>query len=474
MFKIRLLEIVMLLFVLFSLSVLFNNKLGRLRLVQYVPILSVIILIVHLFIEGVRWQFYPVYFIIILQSVTLVIRLRKGSSFISNKKRKRIVIVYTAISISLTAIFSYAFPVNKIPIPTGDNNIGTISFDVIDQKRKERYGGDLSDNRKIKLQIWYPAEKIDGYEVVPWLEDGRAIAEGVANMMGFPDFVLRHTSLIKSNSYSNAPISLFKEQYPVILLSHGWTGFRNIHTDVAELLASNGYIVVGIDHTYGSAVTVFNDGEVAYVNEDALPDREETPNFLDYANTLVSTFAGDIFATLAQLKELNEGEIHSQFKGKLDLSNIGIIGHSTGGGAAVKTALHDNRIKALIGMDAWVEPVEEKELEGGLNIPSLFLRSGEWEQGFNNENLFLLLNKSRSPVELYQINGTHHQDFSMIYMYSPLSKYFSITGKRDGREAATIQHDFILTFFEHHFNNQENNNVAKQYDDIQNIFSNKN
>ncbi|MEI5909139.1 dienelactone hydrolase family protein [Bacillus spongiae] len=423
----------------------------------------------HGIIEGIRWQFYPVYFVIIIQFISALSGWLK-----ERKRRKRVGAIISALGILASTLLSFAFPVYKMPTPSGENQIGTVSFNLIDPEREAIYSGDLSKNRKIKMQVWYPAQKIDGYEQVPWLEDGRKQAEGVSKMMGFPDFVLSHTALVQSNSYRNAPLSDVKDHYPVVILSHGWTGFRNIHTDVAELLASNGYVVIGIDHTYGSAVTVFNDKEIAYVKEEALPDREETPDFLNYAQTLVTTFAGDISLSLNELEGMNKGERDATFTDRLDLENIGIVGHSTGGGAAVSTAIHDKRIKAIVGMDAWVEPVEKGKLETGLQIPSLFLRSNEWEHGLNNDHLFFLLNNSERPVDLYQINETGHQDFSMIYMYSPLSKYFNITGKLDGREGAKIQHDFILNFFDSSLKNQvnkTNEEVSNQYEHVQLIYS---
>ena len=39
---------------------------------------------------------------------------------------------------------------------------------------------------------------------------------------------------------------------------------------IAEELASHGYVVVGVNHTYESAVTVFADGRVVPMNPDAV------------------------------------------------------------------------------------------------------------------------------------------------------------------------------------------------------------
>ena len=38
-------------------------------------------------------------------------------------------------------------------------------------------------------------------------------------------------------------------KYPLVVLSHGYTGYRTLMFYLAEHLASHGYIVAGIDHT---------------------------------------------------------------------------------------------------------------------------------------------------------------------------------------------------------------------------------
>ncbi|NDI36059.1 dienelactone hydrolase family protein [Chengkuizengella sediminis] len=443
------------------------------KLIKVLPWLSLLLLIIHAFIEGMRWQLNTLYILVILH-IFLSSKLF-NQWIIEHLRLKKAISVLMILFFVISLLFTYAFPVYKMPVPDGKYEVGTVSFDLIDKNRQEIYSENDSSNRKIKIQMWYPAQDVQGYNLVPWLEkDAPSVAEGVAKMMGFPDFVLSHTALVMSNSYENPPIFEGEGVWPVVIISHGWTGFRNVHADVAELLASHGYLAISIDHTYGSAVTAFNDGEITYVNEDALPEREITPNYLEYANTLVNTFAGDINLTLNQLEEFNEGKVDEKFKGKLDLSNIGLIGHSTGGGASVATALDDDRVKALLGMDAWVEPIQKNKLKAGLQIPSLFLRSHEWEEGLNNENLFFLLDENRRPTELFQINNTGHQDFSMIYMYSPLSKYFHITGELDGREGAKIQHEFILNFFDLHLKNSAKksiDDVANEYDVVNKIYS---
>ena len=49
---------------------------------------------------------------------------------------------------------------------------------------------------------------------------------------------------------------------PLVVLSPGFTSPRSTLTALAEDLASHGYVVAGIDHTYESHATAFPDGRV--------------------------------------------------------------------------------------------------------------------------------------------------------------------------------------------------------------------
>lgn len=402
------------------------------------------IFLIYLIFGHIRWQLYTFYITYMMLSVIVYLIYTKRYEFTNLIKRILKITLTLLITIFLISIF--VFPVYEIPSPTGDYLIGTTSYMIEDDIRDELYTKDLSDHRKINIQMWYPASKVDGYQRYPWLEGGIKVSRGLSKDIGLPFFVLDHTAKTMSNSYDNAPISDTLDTYPLIIISHGWRGFKNLHTDFAEELASNGYIVISIDHTYGSVATVFDD-EVAYLNADALPDRDETPDFLDYANQLVYTYANDITTTIDYLEVLNEND-NSQFKGKIDLSTIGLLGHSTGGGADVAASLNDIRIDAMIGLDAWVEPIKETEIDKGLSIPSMFIRSQTWETGTNSETLNQLIDQSGYPSLLYQIEGTTHYDFTMVYMYSPLTKYIGFRGDIDSMYLNTILKSMISEFFD--------------------------
>ncbi len=416
-------------------------------------VLFALLFIAHLWIEGARWQMGIVYGFACVGGIVFFIRdicLRKKThshktpnTFI--KVLRNLWFIVCLLLMIFTGILLWLFPVNKIPKPTGPYNIGTVTYELTDTLRPEIYGDHPGEPRKIKIQVWYPADNVDGGKLTKWMSDGKKATSGIPNMYGLPLSILDYTALIDSNSYSSVPISQTEKNYPVVVISHGWTGFMNLHTDIAEMLASYGYIAISINHTYGAVVSVFDDGEVIYADFDALPDRETVDNFDTYSHALVNTFALDDQLVLDYLE--NYPSATGVLENRIDMNRIGLLGHSTGGGGVVQTALVDARVKAVFGLDAWVEPIDDSLVSVGLSIPSLFLRSEQWEVGPNNQHLKILFDESSVTPLVYQINGSNHQDLSMLYMYNPITRLFGFSGKLDNLENASIQRDYILTFF---------------------------
>ena len=407
----------------------------------YVIVFNIFILFYVILMNGFRWQFSLLFVVVVVLYVMVI--LARFNKMSMNKIGRIVTMSLSGLIAAITLFLAYAFPVYSMPSIQGDFLVGTETYEIIDNERLEIYTDATDDVRKIKIQAWYPAQTIQGYDISMWLEDGLDIPRSLTKDWGLPSFILDQTIEVRSNSFKGAPINDALSNYPVVIISHGWSGFRNLHSDLAEEYASQGYIAVSIDHTYGSLATVFDDG-TEFLNREALPPREETPNFLEYANTLVNVYGDDVITTIDYLEQINSTEDHKFFN-VLDLDHIIAIGHSTGGGGVVSAALKDDRIDGIIGLDAWVESIEESRLLEGLKMPVLFLRSGAWEISFNNERLYQLVQSSTFSY-LYQMNGTTHYDFAMVYMYSPLTGLLGITGDVTGERVNQLLEDISLDF----------------------------
>lgn len=420
---------------------------------QGVMLLSIMLLlaILHLTFGFVRWQLYASYALYVILFIYVFIE-NIIQKLILDRVRVLLMVASTVILLFSLSVLA-AFPVYQVPEVTGSFKVGTMTYDLQDDMREELYSDDV-DVRRFKVQVFYPVDTIEGYQRAKWIEDGKEVARALARDNGLPFFVLDHIVEIDANSYIDAPISEEKATYPVVVISHGWRGFRNLHTDFAEELASYGFIVFTIDHTYGSVATVFED-DVAYLNLDALPDVESEEAFLENANRLVNTYAADVVSTIDFIEDLHEGIRDSMFEGRIALDHIGLMGHSTGGGADVAVALQDDRISSVLGLDAWVEPLKEDTIARELHIPSVFLRSESWEEGDNNPSLYQLVKESNSYSKIYQIDGTTHFDFAMVYMYSPLTKYIGFTGSIESSELTSMLREIMVDFFDETLKQEE-------------------
>lgn len=398
----------------------------------------------HILLEGVRWQMGLVYFLLGLYIFMYI--------FNSYRYNKEVVIrigpktrTFVIVCIIASMVLLWMFPVNELYRIEGRYRTATYKDEVVDEKRDEYYGENPSGKRRIRYQVWYPTDDVDG-DIAPWLYDGVEIARSIPRMYNAPVFLLDHLKYIKSNSIMDGQISQQEASYPLVLLSHGWTGFSSLHTDLGEMLASHGFIVVSVNHTYGAAATVFSSNELVLVDDMALPNRKDTEDFLVYANRLVHTYKED---SALVLNHLSRSYKVSQFIGnRINLQKIGVLGHSTGGGGVVELALDNGNIDGVLGLDAWVEPIGIETLSDGLKVPSLFIRSEQWVKGPNNRFLEHLVAHNKAKTDVVQIQGANHQDFTSLYVLNPMAQIFGFLGNLNSEENALIQQTYVLTFFE--------------------------
>ena len=127
----------------------------------------------------------------------------------------------------------------------GNYSVGIQTIDLIhkDQIDILNYGkgSDSLYNRPLKVEVWYPAEITDDIEELVIYED----VMGNANS---PDRPIIPFTFPGRASRSAKP-ELIGGPYPLIIVSHGYTGSRLLFTYLTENLASKGYVVVSIDHT---------------------------------------------------------------------------------------------------------------------------------------------------------------------------------------------------------------------------------
>jgi pimeloyl-ACP methyl ester carboxylesterase len=306
------------------------------------------------------------------------------------------------------------------------------------------------------VQIWYPAEVKKTDVRAPWMSNAETYAPAIATYINLPSFFLNHLTLVEIPAFKDAQVATSEGGFPIILFSHGWNGFNAQNTGQALELASHGYIVIGIQHTYGAVITVFPDGTVALNNPKALPENAEDPNYEVVARKLVDQWAGDMSFVLDQLS-VWEKEAGNPFADKLDLERVGVYGHSTGGGAAIQFCGVDSRCKAVLGMDPFMRPVSAEVIENGVPQPSFFMFSQGWADltdSKNNQLFNQFFPNVKDSKGVISIDGTKHYDFSDLPLLSPIAPQLGLKGPLSGKTVITIVNSYLLDFFEMTLNNK--------------------
>lgn len=151
------------------------------------------------------------------------------------------------------------------------------------------------EQRPLNITLWYPALNPDNQPERVTYRHGLFSAEGRALRDAAPNL-------------SSAP-------YPLVIFSHGNSGFRFQSLYLTEHLASQGFVVIALDHPTN---TVFD----AMQDNNALLDNI-APN---YAHR-----PADVLRVIAYADSLDAGDL----AGLIDTQRIAIVGHSFGGYTAL-------------------------------------------------------------------------------------------------------------------------------------------
>ena len=399
--------------------------------------------IIHWQVEGLRWQMIPVYGAALGLAIGDILSVERRLDWTQRIARG----IFGLAGLALGAILPLILPVPELPVPTGPEPIGTITFELVDSEREEIYGPSPGPGRRLMTQVWYPA--LDQGEVDPliWSEDWDIVAPGVSALMGFPGWFLSHTQY--SLSHAGGSIPAAPGTYPVIVYSHGWTGFRTNVVHQIESLVSNGFIVVAIDHTYGAVTTRFPDGGVIEYDPAALPDPAEVGEelYLEATEALVDVFSQDIVSVANALEAGPNGPFGALAE-SVDLTRLGVYGNETGGGAAVQFCLEDERCDAVLGLDPWVEPIPDRVLAISQSRPALFMRSEDWTGTDNDAILRGIAERSTSTSYWIGVEGTAETDFVGMPFLSPLGARFGWKGPIPAGRIVPIIDRYLVGFFD--------------------------
>ncbi len=260
----------------------------------------------------------------------------------------------------------------------GQFKVGVETISVADANRIDilnyEKGKDSLYDRALTLEVWYPTRAASPQSVT--------YEEVMGNNGNEQRPIIPFT--FKGRASRSAPPATDAGSFPLLIVSHGYTGSRLLFTYLTENLASKGYVVVSIDHKESTF-------------KDAGP----------FISTLLNRSL-DVLFVLDEITKLSKSKA-SFLSGVVDVENTALIGYSMGGygvtnvaGAAYSpqaaqfftataggsTALNqrtvlnanfassvDPRIKAVVAFAPWGMQRGVWNAEGlaGIKIPSFFV-----------------------------------------------------------------------------------------------------
>ena len=261
--------------------------------------------------------------------------------------RRRVLLSFILAS---TAI-SFGQSVGSLPTPTGRYDVGRASFDWVDRNRPEVITSAPDDFREIMVYVWYPAVG-DGRVAGPYMPAAellRPIATriGLNNLFG-PIWAKIESGELRSHSFDGARLPP-GGKLPVLVFSPGGGNTPLAYTTQMEELASYGYLVVGVVHTYEAAFSAFPDGRVVTPANDYW-SRLSTGNPENFEQVVSDMLAQDIRFMIDKLIDANKDST-CIFYQRLELGRIGVFGHSHGGRTADRTCQLDRRVTACLNED---------------------------------------------------------------------------------------------------------------------------
>jgi dienelactone hydrolase len=390
--------------------------------------LGVLTAIAQILVVGYKWQYMPIYFIIFAYSVRFTY-----SSTIFNKVVSRFSSFVMFLIFIIALFLNFVFPVPTFEIENFKYTVGYEEIHIKLDKENPKAFVELSNlepgsNRELLVDIYYPSNEESDY--VQLVKDEGKIGGTIVQYLNrtwdlnIPEVLLEHLSLINFQVSEN--IKPIDEKLPVVVYSHGWAGTKFFAAEQLMNLASQGYIVIAVDHT-GLAMftnlpdkTIYNTGS-----------SEVSSNIFNVMNGM----AVDIEDTLRFLQdnELSEN-LNIVIKNNADFNNVSLIGHSTGGGS-IFLYCTNNPCQTMVLQDPFFTPLTA-EL-GTLNMPSdsYWIYSQDWYKGFEPgvetpefdvyKNQF---NNNGYKSESYYLKDSRHYDFIAFGSISPLSGYTFLKG----------------------------------------------
>jgi dienelactone hydrolase len=393
------------------------------------------------------FRMVPAYLLILATGIPAIIRLVRPpettvrSRSLGGRLLRGLGLALGLVWWSLALALPLLVPMNTLA-PTGPLAVSAVTYEWTDPERLETYTDAPDDHRKIAVQFWYPVD-----QAAPGESGG-----------------------------SGAKLSSQEPTYPVVIFSHGATGIRSSNSSTYRELASHGYIVASIDHTYLNLFTRFADGSFAPISQryfNALNSAlSDDPAGEQEMMAMYRVRVADMRFTLDQIEAINKHGTPELPAGHLDMQHIGLFGHSAGATTAAETCRTDSRCQAALLIDGtMVFDIVETRPDGSQVMteqpfpqPMMQINSGvlydrpDYQDGYApNRAAF---QNAVSPAYNLVIDGASHMNLTdlPLLLAAPVFDLFNDpqmkVGPIDPKLCTQALNAYTLAFFDQYLKDQ--------------------
>lgn len=359
----------------------------------------------------------------------------------------------------------------SLPRPSGPFAVGREIEDWVDSASVDALSPTPGTKRELLIWIWYPAMPGQSPAVDDYLPVRLRPKAEPADRGNIWTWLTRDVTRVRGHGLRDAEVAPQARAYPVVVLRAGASSEVVNYSSLAEDLASHGYVVVGFDAPYRTRRVVFPDGRVIYRDQKnnpercVLPDRVQTEQCVD---RVMESWSGDIGFVLDRLARLGDSRASSAFAGRLDMTRVGLLGHSLGGAVSAQFCHDDVRCKAVIDIDG---APHGSVVQEGLQRPVMFLlsdHSKEPESATAPVMADIASVYDRVPPDRrlrVVIRGAFHYMFSddgALLKSSVVRGLLRVSGRlrMSGRRQLAVTSYCVRTFFDHYLKNPTDSPVT--------------
>lgn len=336
------------------------------------------------------------------------------------------------------------------PKLTGTYAVGTKLFEIVDSTRNDPETG---KPRELVVQAWYPTKEKPGVITAPYAYEAREWYKKSFTQQGIGEETIKLLDSIQTHATPNASVCNDKAPYPVVIFGHGNGAPRGFYSFLCEEIASHGYVVMMVMHTYVTFMTRFADGREITTIRDARVCTQIETCFADIKFMLDRAIAGDlgVLSTVC------------------DFNNVAMAGHSLGGIMTAQSCRRDQRVKAGISLDA---PLWGPNATLPFYKPFLFLRTpnlyddmrgvlvyqkaslqevGVTDKNFDESIERFCRQNGKDTVQIV-VHGANHMTFSDDSIINSLSAQESIKRLSPSLQLSAVR-ECIMVFLNRYLKN---------------------